>query len=368
MNSIFTKEVSNNKRQVELDIAKGLAIIFMVWVHVNEYFQGEIYAGGVYNRVVEFLGSPPAAPVFMMLLGVGIVFSRNSTPKKMMERGVKLLIGGYALSFIRDVVPYYFLYKRSQDSELITEAIDLLWGVDILQFAGLVFLFFALVVKFNFSNKLLFVIWCVCSTVNLMVRGITFQNDFANGFFGLFWGTDSYSWFPFLTWIIYPMVGYVFGQYLIRCTDKNTFYKNILIYSCGITVPFWIYSYINDVQFGAFGELWQDAYYHHDILGNVVLISFALFWFSLIYFITPYVPNNVKTLCARWSRNTNSIYCISYIILGFSLLIIPDESLRPILVCALAVVIFVLSDLCSVCIDSMKKMMAAGKSLQKAVD
>ena len=55
MNNIFTKDASNRQRQIELDIAKGLAIIFMVWVHVNEYFQADLYHGGTYNRVVEFL-------------------------------------------------------------------------------------------------------------------------------------------------------------------------------------------------------------------------------------------------------------------------------------------------------------------------
>ena len=39
MEKIFTKEMSNLGRQRELDLAKGLAIIFMIWVHVNEYIK-----------------------------------------------------------------------------------------------------------------------------------------------------------------------------------------------------------------------------------------------------------------------------------------------------------------------------------------
>lgn len=85
----------------------------MVWVHINEYYQSELYEGGVYNRVVEFLGSPPAAPIFKMLLGLGIVYSRNNQPMKLAVRGVKLFIGGYILSFIRDWIPYLILYKMN---------------------------------------------------------------------------------------------------------------------------------------------------------------------------------------------------------------------------------------------------------------
>ena len=356
MNNIFTKDASNRQRQIELDIAKGLAIIFMVWVHVNEYFQADLYHGGTYNRVVEFLGSPPAAPVFMLLLGVGIVFSRNSTPAKLATRGAKLLLGGYILSFIRDVVPYYFLYKREPDQELITEGIALLWGVDILHFAGLVLIFFAVVKKFQITNRTLFIIWCAFTSLHLVVRGITFSSDTANRIFGLFWGTDEYSWFPFLNWITFPMAGYVFGQYLVRCIDKKVFYKTIFIWSTAISVPLWIYSYINNVHFGAFGELWQDTYYHHDIIGSMVLISFALSWISAIYFITPMVPEAVQKVCGRWSRNTNSIYSISYIILGFSLLIIEETSCAPWQGCVLSVIIFILSDVSSILRDKIKQM------------
>lgn len=355
MNNIFTKENSNTKRQLELDIAKGLAIIFMVWVHVNEYYQGTLYHGGTYNRIVEFLGSPPAAPVFMILLGTGAVYSRSSTPKKLAVRGMKLLFGGYLFSFFRDAIPYALLYVREEDKALITEGLDLLWGVDILQFAGLALMFLALIKKFRLSNKVLFIIWCAFASIHLVVRDITFSSTIANRFFGLFWGTNSYSWFPFLNWITFPMVGYVFGTFLIRCTDKKVFYKTIFIWSSAISVPLWIYSYINNIQFGAFGELWQDAYYHHDIIGTMVLLSFALFWMSLVFFVTPYVPELLQKAFSRWSKHTTKIYCVSYIILGVSILGMETESLEPAMVCLLAAIIFVLSDLYCLISDKMKK-------------
>lgn len=80
MGKIFTNEKVNCGRQRELDVAKGLAVIFMVLVHVYEVYGGSV-EGTTFSHVVEFLGSPPAAPVFMFLLGVGVVYSRKNTPK-----------------------------------------------------------------------------------------------------------------------------------------------------------------------------------------------------------------------------------------------------------------------------------------------
>lgn len=364
MNNIFTKEPVNRKRQTELDIAKGIAIIFMVWVHVNEYYQGEQYHGGVYNTLVEFLGSPPAAPVFMILLGVGIVFSRNNSSRKLVERGFKLVAGGYLLSFVRDMIPYFIMYQQENDKEILKEGAALLWGVDILQFAGLAMIFFAIVLKYQLSNRTLFVIWCGFASLHLVVRDISFSNEAMNRIAGLFWGTNDYTWFPFLNWITFPMAGYVFGSYLIRCTDKKAFYKNVFLYSTAITIPLWIFSYMNNIQFGAFGDLWQQAYYHHDIIGNMVLVSFAFSWMSAVYFITPLVPEVVKKAFARWSRNTNAIYSVSYIILGFSLLVMEEASYAPWGVCVLAVIIFMLSDLYCILRDRVKRIefSFAGKS------
>ncbi|MBR3772113.1 MAG: DUF1624 domain-containing protein [Clostridium sp.] len=355
MGIIFTKEPVNRKRQVELDIAKAIAIIFMVWVHVNEYYQSELYEGGMYHRVVEFLGSPPAAPIFMMLLGIGIVYSRNSQPHTLAIRGAKLFMGGYILSFIRDWIPYLFLYHMNgNDKEYLVDGSYELWGVDILQFAGLTMLFFAVVKKLRVSNRGLFVIWSIFSALHMVLRGITFDSHLENAFFGLFWGTDSYSWFPFLNWITFPLVGYVFGQYLICCVNKNLFYKRIFVIAGSVSIPLWIYSWVNDVQFGAFGDMWQDAYYHHDMIGSAVLIAFALGWLSVIYFITPYLPKSVVNVASRWSKNTNGIYSYSYILMGYGLLILGEEGFSPIVVVVLSIVIFIASDLCCIMKDKLK--------------
>ena len=88
MTYLFSTEKINSGRQKELDFAKGLAIIFMIIVHVNEVYQNSNLEGGIYNRFIEFIGSPPAAPIFMFLLGVGIVYSKNISANILFNRGI----------------------------------------------------------------------------------------------------------------------------------------------------------------------------------------------------------------------------------------------------------------------------------------
>ena len=101
MNSLFNNKKVNLGRQKELDIAKGLAILFMVIVHVNEVYQSADFEGGLYERIIEFIGSPPAAPIFMLLLGVGLVYSKNNNSKALIKRGLFLFVGAYILNFIK---------------------------------------------------------------------------------------------------------------------------------------------------------------------------------------------------------------------------------------------------------------------------
>lgn len=345
MKEIFTKEESNFGRQRELDIAKGIAVFFMIWVHVNEVYQSTAIEGGVYNRIIEFIGSPPAAPIFMMMLGTGIIYSKKSTAGILLKRGIFLVCLGYILNFFRDYIPYFLLTMLNNDPEYIIEGWELLWGTDILHFAGLSFMFFSFIKKFKIKTIGIFMIWCGFVTLNILLKGVSFDNPIINGFFRLIWGTDENAWFPFLTWITFPVMGYFFGQLLIRCNDKNTLYKNILLISGSFSIPLWIYSYFNDIRFGAFGELYQTEYYHHDIIGNIVLCTFALFWISICYFISKCIPEILEKIMVRWSRNINSMYCVHWIIIGYLMLVLEEVAYMPLEIFIIMIVVCITTDI-----------------------
>lgn len=64
----------------------------------------------------------------------------------------------------------------------------------------------------------------VFSAWNIMLLPIQFEDFGAAGLTGLFWGSNKYSFFPFFTWMFYPIAGYLFGSLLIRCANKKKFY------------------------------------------------------------------------------------------------------------------------------------------------
>lgn len=88
----------------------------------------------------------------MFGLALGIVSSRKNTPKELALRGLRLLLLAYAFAFVRDFLSMYALYLKTGDAAYLEEGINCFLGVDILPFAGLVFLFLAAAAKLRFRS------------------------------------------------------------------------------------------------------------------------------------------------------------------------------------------------------------------------
>ena len=59
MEGVFAKEPINSGRQVELDVTRGLAVFFMVLVHVQILFALESVQDSGLGLVVDFFGGIP---------------------------------------------------------------------------------------------------------------------------------------------------------------------------------------------------------------------------------------------------------------------------------------------------------------------
>ncbi|MEE5991308.1 MAG: heparan-alpha-glucosaminide N-acetyltransferase domain-containing protein, partial [Lachnospiraceae bacterium] len=100
---------TNKGRQFEVDLVKFLAIPFMISIHFYEQFGAFDYKrelpDSVFRNMMEFIGGPLAAPVFMFSMGIGMVYTSRSTTKDFIRRGIGLLLAGYSLNFVRQTLP-----------------------------------------------------------------------------------------------------------------------------------------------------------------------------------------------------------------------------------------------------------------------
>lgn len=334
----------NTGRQLELDIARGLAVLFMVMIHIQEYFS-DIYAKeGVIGTVIDFLGGIPAAPVFMILMGIGFVYSKRSTAEILLKRGLIILITGYVLNLLRGSLPYLFQYMIYGSQYSIDMALTNFIYVDIFQFSGLAMIFFAFVKKYNFKEAHLFISMLIFSLINQMMSYISVDSFALQGITGLIWGSSEYSFFPFLTWIFYPIIGFIFGKILLRVTNKEMFYLRVIL--VGYLIFFGLILLGN--IFGVDSMLFSDElYYHHRLFGNIIAASFVFAWIGSMFYINKILNNSIRDILKRWSNNVTEIYFIHWVILGWSVQFLGNNYLSLPYVVVLFIGVLVVSDFLS---------------------
>lgn len=314
----------NSKRQFEIDIAKGLAIVFMVLVHTTEYF----YCGKnpTFQAIAVFLGGPFAAPVFMFALGVGVNYTRDSSPKHFAKRGCHMLIMSYVYNLLVYAAPYILKYFQTGDSGYLDTAVVELLNVDILQFAALTFITFAIIKKFNLNTVQIIVYAAVVSVLGqFLTYSIILPDGWIKRILGLLWGSNEASFFPYCSWIVFPLVGYVFGKVLINCEYKKRLYRKIAAVAIPTEFLLMAIAIYFAIDFGQLTEDYHIAYYHMGIYANICFLAFVFGWLSICYLISLHIPKGILAYLTKICKNITKIYVIQYILIIYSYVFIAAE-------------------------------------------
>lgn len=342
MPAILIKEPLNKGRQIELDIARGLSVLFMIAVHSLENFADEMAQESFLGQIIDFFGGVPSAPVFMFLLGVGVIYTSKSSPLLFVKRGLLLIGSGYVLNLLRGTLPNLFTYYVTAESDYLQIALTEFLAIDILQFAGLALITFGLVKKFQPRWYLIVSSMFIIALLNFKLLTFTTPNLYFQAVIGLLWGSGELAYFPYLTWIIYPLAGYLFGAVLIRCADKTRFYATTLVVSTLLLILFYSVFVIYLKQEIGLNNAY--AYYHHNLFGNLVNLSFVTGWISLIFFASTSIPKALNKTVIRWSNNVTDIFNVHWILIGWLLLLTDSNSLELPYYLVLLVILTVSSD------------------------
>lgn len=289
------KQVKKTKRIYYLDILRGLAVFFMVMQHsilVLEYSEGT--HAGILGTTFVILGTAPAAPIFMLVMGIFIMKSKADN-WSFVKRGLKLLAAGYGLNFIRFTTPL-LIDGNSK------EALQMLFYVDIFQLAGVFFITSIFLKKLAkniyFTSALILAILYISPTL----WGITSQNPITD----LFWGNGETVSFPYFPWCVYPLLGMNLSEF-ICCNNINKKYRTRII-----TIALFIgglglllltkFPYLNYERFG--------------LGASLVMIAFVLLYLVIIERMT-YIyqwtsKNRIISLLLTWSVDITNIYLISW--------------------------------------------------------
>lgn len=316
------------KRFEELDFARVIPLLFLPIVHTYEQFTnyGALSDSLVNSGKILLYLCALGPSIFMILLGANIVFSRNSTPKKLFKRGV-LLIG---LFFIHNIIRYIIpvsLFTLATGENLMMDGIIGFFTSDILFFAGIAFMFFALMKKCNFSSLNIFLITLLLLSMHTIIMPEEMPPSIMAAIMGNFVHVTHHSAFAAMEWLIFPAIGYFFGEMLIKYRDNNRlddFYRNIGISSAVILVSLIVSMSFYKLDWLLIGASAANNYLV-DFFNVILDTLIAFIWFSIFYFIYNWLKkklsNKFSDSVITLSKAILWIYLIQWVLVTISLLI-----------------------------------------------
>ncbi|MGD8191901.1 heparan-alpha-glucosaminide N-acetyltransferase domain-containing protein [Brevibacillus ginsengisoli] len=300
---------ANSKRIYYLDFARGLAVFFMIMQHamiLHERTSGE--GATLLGNLFVLLGTAPAAPVFIFIMGIFTNRSQKSV-KENMIRGCKLFAFGYVLNFIRFTLPLV-LVGGPYDSE--SDPFALLFVVDIFQLAGLSLICFSGLKKYAEHVYILPTFILVLLLVSPRLWGLNHQLFLWDPL----WGAGVHTDFPLFPWGIYFLLGMYAsnnlpGQTLEKPVKKKLIWGSLILGAIGLaTLPFF-----------PVGD-----YYRSGLSIHFLMISFIFVWLMFTNYLVTLLNqkgfHQVLRVIYFWSYHVTEIYIIQWVLFGWSILLL----------------------------------------------
>ncbi len=296
------------ERKSTPDLLKGIAVVLMVQVHLMELFaQQGLYLSNI-GKVSLFLGGPPAAPIFMAVMGYFLAISAKNT-SKMVFRGFKLLLWGLLLNIGLNL---HLIFDHFTE-QIQVNPFEYIFGVDILFLAGLSLIAIAFLRPIFKDN---FYLWGGMAVVIVLITPlfsyIPLDPSWKNYPIAYFGGNFSWSYFPLFPWLAYPIAGYTFSLLEKPILENILTRKRILSWTAlaGLIIIFTI-SQAADITHQL------ELYYHHGIVFFLWTLLFIGFWSAIFMLVNERFPDNPVFNYFKWTgKNVTRFYVFQWLIIG----------------------------------------------------
>ncbi|MCP4024594.1 MAG: DUF1624 domain-containing protein [Desulfobacteraceae bacterium] len=326
--------LTGSQRIEYIDFVRGIAILFMIWQHAMIFYAVDGGERSILGGIVLLLGTAPAAPVFMVIMGIFFMKAKNKGVLYGLVRGIKLLALGYILNCFRFFIPLTIGTLTGLKFPSPISANALLFSVDILQMAGLSLIIMALLRQFLPFKQLWVVIVVLIAFISPLIWGLFPSYPIVS----LLWGEQAFVFFPLFPWVIYPIIGMYLHAPIFD--EKNEYYF-FFLFKIGVVLiiagtVLWT-SISNEIFV-------QGDYHRSGPAVHMVIIGFVFIWLFFCKSIFGKLRiDTLKNILFFWSKNVTIIYFIQWVLYGWGMLVFGWQSLDPVIALCIGWMVCVLS-------------------------
>jgi len=307
--------IAGRERVRAFDLAAGLAVFFMILVHVLWHWGTPDTWTTPIGEAISYAAGPTATPVFLFLIGASFGAARGSSAGTLAARGLWLFALGYLLNLLRGVIPVTLGTATGVITEEQVAPYTPWWlgtTIDLHHVVGLSLVVIA-VLRMRVQPG-----WPWLALAGALVvvapwlRTVTFGTPVLDAPLTPFLGSAQNVYYAVVPWLAYPLAGAVFGSMMARSTDRSALFRRGAIVGAVLLLIGGVMIAVQRPSFDVFTYWRQPASFAVAIMG-IILVWIALCdlatrrrwidrWFGFLY---------------RWSDRVIAIYFTHWIIVGW---------------------------------------------------
>jgi len=331
--------LASQERVRGFDLARGLAVLFMILVHVLWHWGAPETWSTPIGRAISFLGGPTAAPVFMFLMGASLAFSSRSSFRSLLARGLWLVFLGYLLNVLRGVIPATIGLATGVVTADQIAPFDQWWlltTVDIHHMAGLSLIAIAALRLASRPGAIWLGLAAALALASPGLRTITFGTPLLDVPLTPVLGSAPNVFYAVVPWLVYPLTGAVYGTIVARAPDRRAIFRRAGLLGLGLCVAGAGLIVIERPSFNV------QTYWREPLSFIVGILGIVLVWLALCDIVTrrAWIDRRLGVVYG-WSSRVIAMYFSHWIIVGWGIGVVGLRalSLEAVLVAMAAAVI-----------------------------
>ncbi|MEW5989768.1 MAG: heparan-alpha-glucosaminide N-acetyltransferase domain-containing protein [Chloroflexota bacterium] len=321
------------------DLAIGLAVFFMILVHVLWHWGAPPTWTTPIGEAISFAAGPTAAPVFVFLMGASLGAAPRSGFRSLAARGLWLVFLGYVLNFLRGVIPASLALVSGVVTAEEVYPYTLWWlgtTVDLHHMVGLSLVAIA-ALRVRFEPGW---IWIGLAGALVLVapwlRTVAVGAPILDAPLTPFVGSAPNVYYAVVPWLAYPLGGAVLGRMIARAADPTAVFRRGAILGSGLIAVGLGLIVVQRPGFDVY------TYWHQPASFAVAIFGIILVWLAACDLITrrPAIDRRLGVVYG-WSRRAIAMYFSHWIIVGWGVGLVGfrDLDLGPVLMAMAAAVV-----------------------------
>jgi uncharacterized membrane protein len=331
--------IVGRERVRAFDLAAGLAVFFMILVHVLWHWGARDTWTTPIGEAISLAAGPTAAPVFMFLMGASLGAAPRTRIGTLAMRGLWLVLLGYVLNFLRGVIPASLGLATGVITADEVDPYTPWWlatTVDLHHVVGLSLVVIAVLRARVQPGWLWLALGGGLVVVAPWLRSVTFGTPVLDAPLTPFLGSAQNVYYAVVPWLAYPLAGAVFGAMMARSADRTALFRRGAVVGL---VLLGIGSLLILVQRPGFDVF---TYWRQPLSFAVAIFGIILLWLALCDFATRRRRIDQRLgILYGWSNRVIAIYFTHWIIVGWGVGLVGFRALPlgPVLLAMAAAVV-----------------------------